>query len=210
MENKAKERAVRLVSVFCMAGCAVLIFCMLTGRPAPVGGGAEPHLPQRQRALEQAESRPETQRMVITEAYFSKMLRQYLPAGFPAGKIRVRIQESGRITVDTEIKRKAIEEYLRDSGMETSRKQQLLLRMLPKTFALSATFACSVGEEEKNLLILPETVAFNGSEVEVGELPAGLLDSIGKAANSLLAGTHYYFTQIAFRDGGIELSADAM
>ena len=56
---------------------------------------------------------------------------------------------------------------------------------------------------------MPEKLAFNGIEIEVGEIPDDLLDAIAAAANNLLLGTDYYFTDIHFTDGAIELTANA-
>lgn len=145
--------------------------------------------------------------MMITEEYFSKMLSQYLPAGFPAKKIAAEISESGSILLSAQVERKNIEQYLENNQISLNLKQRLLVSMMPKTFALSVGFACTTSEDGGTLLIVPEKIALNESEIEVGELPAALLDEISAAANSLLLGTGYYFTQIQFVDGAIELSA---
>lgn len=208
MESKAKERAYLLVSVFCIAICLLLIFCMMTRSPVLVGGTAGGHLPPQQRELSEVGSpTSEQKRMMVTEEYFSKMLSQYLPSGFPAKEIDVQISESGSILLSAQVERKNIEQYLENNQVSLNVKQRLLMSMMPKAFELSASFACTTSDDGGTLLIVPETISLNESEVEVGELPAVLLDEISAAANSLLLGTGYYFTQIQFIDGAIELSA---
>ncbi len=208
MENKGKDRAYLLVSVFCLSICLLLVFCMMTRSPVMVGGEADGHLPPRQRELSEVENAKSEQKcMMITEEYFSKMLSQYLPAGFPAKKIAVDISKSGSISLSAQVERKNIEQYLEEHQVSLNMKQRLLVSMMPKTFDFSVDFACTTGEDGGTLLIVPEKIALNQSEIEVGELPAALLDEIGTAANSLLLGTGYYFTQIQFTDGAIELSA---
>lgn len=208
MENKIKDRAYLLVSVFCLAICLLLIFCMVARSPVLFGNSAGGHLPPRQRELSEVENtESEPKHMMITEEYFSKMLSQYLPAGFPAKKIAAEISESGSILLSAQVERKNIEQYLENNQISLNLKQRLLVSMMPKTFALSVGFACTTSEDGGTLLIVPEKIALNESEIEVGELPAALLDEISAAANSLLLGTGYYFTQIQFVDGAIELSA---
>lgn len=209
MNQKNQERAYLLICVFCVTMCAVLVLSMLNGTPVPMGSGTPVHTPPDQRQMDEVQSAPATtERMMVTEEYFSKMISQYLPAGFPVKEISADIDASGLITLQARIERKNIEKYLDANGISLNFKQQLLMSVLPDAFDFTAVFACSTSEDGGTLLAVPESLALNGSAIEVGELPDDLLSSIASAANSLLLGTDYYFTSIRFTDGAIELTAD--
>ena len=210
MNEKTKERVYLLICVFCVSMCAVLVLSMLNDTPVPIESGASEHVPPHQRQLNEVQSTPGTaERMMITEEYFSKMLSQYLPSGFPAKQISADIDASGIITLQARIARGDIENYLESNGISLNFKQQLMISALPSDFDFSAAFACSTAPDGGTLLAVPEKLAFNGIEIEVGEIPEDLLDAIAAAANNLLLGTDYYFTDIHFTDGAIELTANA-
>ena len=147
--------------------------------------------------------------MMVTEEYFSKMLSQYLPSGFPIKEISADIDASGVITLRANARRVDIENYLSANGISMNFKQQLMMSALPDDFELSVALACSTGPDGGTLLAVPEKLAFNGIGIELGELPEDLLDAVAAASNDLLIGTGYYFTGIQFADGSIELTAEA-
>lgn len=209
MNEKTKERAYLLICVFCVAMCAVLVLSMLNGTPVPISDGVPVHTPPDQRQMNEVQNDPlAAERMMVTEEYFSKMISQYLPSGFPVQEIAAEIDASGHITLQARVERKNIEKYLDANGISLNVKQQLLMSILPDAFDLTAVFACSTSEDGGTLLAVPESLALNGTAIELGELPDDLLSSIAAAANNLLIGTDYYFTSIRFTDGAIELTAD--
>ena len=212
MDAKTKERVYLLVVVFCLLMCAVLIANMLVGKPQGdsglSSGGGNTHIPPRQLDMSEVDTQaPNKDHMMISEEYFSQMLTQYLPKGFPAAEIKTDIAESGKVTLTATMQKEDIQAFLEAQGMAFSTQQNLLFMLLPQVFDFEGIFQCSTGEDGGLLLVVPESISLNGSAIEIAQIPSSILDSIGTAANALLVGTEYYFTEISFIDGAIKLSA---
>ena len=212
MDVKTKERVYLLVVVFCLLMCAVLIVNMLVGKPQGGAGVSyergSAHIPPQQRQMSEVDTQPPGKdHMMISEEYFSQMLTQYLPAGFPVSEIKADIAETGKVTLTATAQKGDIEAFLKDQGVTLSAQQSVLFMFLPQTFSFEGAFQCSTGEDGGLLLVVPESISLNGSAIEIAQMPASILDAIGTAANALLVGTDYYFTDISFIDGAIKLSA---
>lgn len=204
MEKSKNNRVYLLISVFCIAICAVLVFCMLIDAPVPkIGEGADlthrpPHGPTEP-------EEPANSRMAVTETYFSKMLSQYLPAGFPVSQIGVDIQKNGTIVLSAQSGQEELKNYLEQQGIDLNVKQRLLLGLLPESFELSAELDCTTAEDGGTLQTVPQKASYNDVEIDLNGLPSQLFTDIGAALNRLLVSTGYYFTGINITDGAIEL-----
>lgn len=211
MSAKTKERIYLAVTILCLLMCAVLLLSVFLDRPV-FGIQAVEHTPVMRTGLPDSEAPAETvpleetmspDGLILTETTLASGLRAALPTSFPADSVDADIKESGEVCFSMEIKRRALEDYLKNAGVTLTFRQSLAIKLLPKTFDTEICFlvACTDG----NVVITPLSASVNNDKVSLKALPSGMADVLNAGLSAALKATGYTFTIIQFTEDSLIL-----
>lgn len=190
MEHE-KSFVYTLILGTCMLISLMLVGKMLLYKPVPVHA---PHM-VRQEGGHQEQG---MSTKYLSDTDLSAMLAELLPQDFPLEALSISVQKNGTVHAQgTIVKAKLLEA----SDMELLRA---LLKWLPDTFALNATFGTSISGNLLSLTLTDATAA--GFQLPTDQMPEDWMNVLNTAVNQAIQ-SQGSASEIRLLDGGIQLLA---
>lgn len=218
MQEAVKQRIYLLVMVFSIFMVSVLVVSMALDKPIGIKS-ASIHVPPNVTisapkeqdggqgfVFEVPDTEPlSTESKRITEEALMQEMAQHLPESFPLEAVQVDITAEGQVSFHTELKRKTIETYMEKAGIKLSLKQSIVFKLMPEAIEAEAVLLCQPDSDGGLLLLTPQKIVLNGTEIKADELPTGFIDEIGTAVNRLITAGGFYYSRVEFEDGAMVL-----